>query len=323
MASTSEVILPIGTQKHDPAWKHCLMIRSGGRTKLKCVYCSKLFLGGGIHRIKEHLARQKGNASCCPRVPTEVQDAMLHSLEGAAARKRKKLKLADELNKLHPTASSHPDHETDDSALQAIPINNVLDFSGTVSAEVREENAVKAPEKVRKRRGRKRASPQLLPPLVTAGEVTVPPLKSTSGSAVGKELVFMAIGRFLYEAGVPLDSVNSVYFQPMIDAISSAAPGLESQQLKVKAFDPISIDNMDTVDDWVVEKSGPLSGATDYPNWMDVNQPINNVVSPVNSSDEEIEAFFSGLDEEMIQAAAQYTADDDSIKEDDENPPFE
>lgn len=120
--------------------------------------------------------------------------------------------------------------------------------------------------------------------------------------------------------------------------------------MKVKAFDPISIDNMDTVDDWVVEKSGPLSGATDYPNWMDVNQPINNVVSPVNSSDEEIEAFFSGkfpfyinvaiiiahptqleiitilltgLDEEMIQAAAQYTADDDSIKEDDENPPFE
>ncbi|OAY68122.1 hypothetical protein ACMD2_11646, partial [Ananas comosus] len=137
MASTSEVILPIGTQKHDPAWKHCLMIRSGGRTKLKCVYCSKLFLGGGIHRIKEHLARQKGNASCCPRVPTE-----------------------------------------------AIPINNVLDFSGTGSAEVREENAVKAPEKVRKRRGRKRASPQLLPRLVTAGEVTVPPLKSTSGSAV-------------------------------------------------------------------------------------------------------------------------------------------
>lgn len=104
----------------------------------------------------------------------------------------------------------------------------MLDFAGAVSAEVREEHAVKAPEKVRKRRGRKRASPQLLPPLVTAGEVTVPPLKSTSGSAVGKELVFMAIGRFLYEAGVPLDSVNSVYFQPMIDAISSAAPGLES-----------------------------------------------------------------------------------------------
>ncbi|KAM0928072.1 hypothetical protein ACQ4PT_002256 [Festuca glaucescens] len=37
-----------------------------------------------------------------------------------------------------------------------------------------------------------------------------------------KEKVCIAVGRFLYDAGVPLEAVNSVHLQPMIDAIASA-----------------------------------------------------------------------------------------------------
>ncbi|XP_038980983.1 uncharacterized protein LOC103704145 [Phoenix dactylifera] len=225
MASASEIILPIGTQKHDPAWKHCLMIRSGGRTKLKCMYCMKPFQGGGIHRIKEHLARHKGNASCCPKVPPEVQVAMQQSLEGAAVRKKKKLKLPEEVKKVN-SSNNQAEGDQVEAALQMIPVPEMLGDIAPVQVEVREEGMPK--ERGRKKRARYTSPPPPppLPPLLTALEVGVP-IKPGSGATVDKDQVYMAIGRFLYEAGVPLDAVNSVYFQPMLDAIASAGPGLE------------------------------------------------------------------------------------------------
>ncbi|XP_020571096.1 uncharacterized protein LOC110018198 isoform X2 [Phalaenopsis equestris] len=210
MMTTSEIVLPIGNQKHDPAWKHCLMIRSNGRTKLKCIYCMKLFLGGGIHRIKEHLARHKGNAACCPKVPLEVQHAMQHSLDGAAIRKKRKIKLADEI----------------------VPLNEMLDL-GTVQMEAKEDSCVtplpraaKSAERGRKRRT-KNSSMNHMGPSSTLGNDGSWVNRSSLVQAVDKEQVYHSIGRFLYEAGVPLEAVNSVYFQPMVEAIAAFGPGLE------------------------------------------------------------------------------------------------
>ena len=64
MGSDLEAI-PIASRKQDPAWKHCQMFKNGERVQSKCVYCGKIFEGGGIHRIKEHLSGQKGDAATC------------------------------------------------------------------------------------------------------------------------------------------------------------------------------------------------------------------------------------------------------------------
>ena len=94
--------IPITSQKHDPAWKHCQMFRNGERAQLKCIYCSKLFKGGGIHRIKEHLAGQKGNASTCTRVPPDVRVLMQQSLDGVMVKKRNRQKLDEEITNINP-----------------------------------------------------------------------------------------------------------------------------------------------------------------------------------------------------------------------------
>ncbi|KAD7480115.1 hypothetical protein E3N88_03251 [Mikania micrantha] len=96
MASDLELV-PVNSQKHDPAWKHCHMYKSGDKVQLKCIYCGKMFKGGGIHRIKEHLAGQKGNASSCLRVQPDVRLMMQESLNGVVVKKRKKQKLAEEI----------------------------------------------------------------------------------------------------------------------------------------------------------------------------------------------------------------------------------
>lgn len=215
MASDFEPV-PVTPQKHDPAWKHCQMYKNGDKVLLKCVYCGKTFKGGGIHRIKEHLAGQKGNASTCLRVPPDIRLLMQESLDGVVIKKRKKQKITEEIIKINPIDESDSfAHQSDMNFFH--PSVVMSDSSFLVSQE---EGTVKKLAG-RKRRGRPRnESPLSVPEGVPISGVTLG-LKRVS------DPVHMAIGRFLYDVGVPLGSAaNSVYFQPMIDAIASHGPGV-------------------------------------------------------------------------------------------------
>lgn len=207
--------IPITSQKHDPAWKHCLMYKNGDRIQLKCVYCGKMFKGGGIHRIKEHLAGHKGNASTCLRVPPDVRLTMQESLDGVVVKKRKKQKIAEEITSTALVAT-----ETDTFGNQCdIDVNTGLQLIGvpstiepTSSLLVNNEGTVNSSGD-RRKRGRPKLSS------VNANDVVVNGVEY--GARRMSNNIHMAIGRFLYDIGAPLDAVNSVYFQPMVDAIAS------------------------------------------------------------------------------------------------------
>ncbi|XP_047071819.1 uncharacterized protein LOC124680822 [Lolium rigidum] len=89
------------------------------------------------------------------------------------------------------------------------------------------------------------------------------------------------------------------------------------QQYKAKAFDPISVDNIDIVDDWLVDRSALSSGPTDQRNWMDINQPFNWVETAGLS--DEFESFIEGIADEMVQGASQGNQDDDDDEDDDDD----
>jgi len=128
-----------------------------------------------------------------------------------------------------------------------IPLNEVLDFE----PEPLEQQRTPVPETMRGSASNKKkrkmmtnaSTPQLaLTPQTQQQQQHVPPTPQTnplhqvvmavdavtpaSGhfghAGLDKELVSVAVGRFLYDAGVPLEAVNSVYFQPMLEAIASA-----------------------------------------------------------------------------------------------------
>ncbi|KAJ4719983.1 HAT transposon superfamily [Melia azedarach] len=162
--------LPITPQKHDPAWKHCQMFKNGDKVQLKCMYCCKLFKGGGIHRLKEHLACQKGNASMCSDVPPEG------------------MQMSDGANMLEHSSGLLVNREVADN------------ISG---------------ERRKSKRG-KNASTNVN----SLGTMNV----SLDAKRVNNP-IFMAVGRFLYDIGAPLDAVNSDYFQPMVEAIASEGSG--------------------------------------------------------------------------------------------------
>ena len=59
-------------EKRDPAWVHCQLING----KMVCNYCQKEVGGGGIHRIKQHLAHTRGQIKPCKFVSEELKAEM-------------------------------------------------------------------------------------------------------------------------------------------------------------------------------------------------------------------------------------------------------
>ncbi|KAL0404286.1 UNVERIFIED_CONTAM: hypothetical protein Sradi_2069400 [Sesamum radiatum] len=60
-------------QKKDVAWKYVTETTSSeGRKILTCDFCRTSFRGGGINRMKQHLAGEKGNVASCKKVPPEI-----------------------------------------------------------------------------------------------------------------------------------------------------------------------------------------------------------------------------------------------------------
>ncbi|GAU49589.1 hypothetical protein TSUD_407600, partial [Trifolium subterraneum] len=68
--------------KTDPTWQHVTLRMEGDTQVLTCIYCKESWKGGGIHRMKEHLAKSKGNVRGCKHVPDDVchqMDQLLHA----------------------------------------------------------------------------------------------------------------------------------------------------------------------------------------------------------------------------------------------------
>ncbi|PWA61298.1 hAT transposon superfamily [Artemisia annua] len=187
----------VNPKKHDPAWKHCEMYKSriDGKVQLKCIYCSKMFKGGGIHRIKEHLAGHKGNGTTCLHVHPDVRLLMHHSLNGhgIVKNRKKKQKLANETDSFDLNYINGNDNNDNEDVLLTVTANESVDPSGSV---------------------------------VSNDKTSVVVGRRKKGGRVRKGSVSLAIGRFLFDVGVSLDAVNSVHFQPMIDAIASQGSGV-------------------------------------------------------------------------------------------------
>ncbi|KAG5241741.1 transcription factor/ chromatin remodeling BED-type(Zn) [Salix suchowensis] len=60
------------TRSDDPAWAHGQVV-PGVKNGSICIYCNKRINGGGVTRLKYHLAGIKGEVEPCKKVPPEVK----------------------------------------------------------------------------------------------------------------------------------------------------------------------------------------------------------------------------------------------------------
>ncbi|XP_010532512.1 PREDICTED: uncharacterized protein LOC104808522 [Tarenaya hassleriana] len=217
-------------QKQDSAWKHCEVYKYGDRVQMRCLYCRKMFKGGGITRVKEHLAGKKGQGTICDQVPEDVRQFLQQCLDGTVRRQRKRRKSSPE-----PLPVAYfPPSELDVSVAHS-DVNNGFKSPGS-DVVVPNPSLLAGRTKQRTYRSRKNAFSSanldgsaanisdlmardmgnLIPVAISSVKNIVQP-----SSKDREKTIHMEIGRFLFDIGADFDAVNSVNFQPMIDAVVS------------------------------------------------------------------------------------------------------
>uniref|UniRef100_A0A1J3H8T5 BED-type domain-containing protein n=1 Tax=Noccaea caerulescens TaxID=107243 RepID=A0A1J3H8T5_NOCCA len=221
-------------QKQDSAWKHCLVYKYGDRLQMKCLYCRKMFKGGGITRVKEHLAGKKGQGTICDQVPGDVRLLLQQCIDGTVRRQRKRRHDSSE-----PLAIvALPPCEGETMVIQS-DVDNGFISPGSMDVNVHNEGVSGSRTKQRTYRSKKsgfengsasnindlvgRDMDNLIPVAISSVKNIVHP------SFRDREItVHMAVGRFLFGIGADFDAVNSANFQPMIDAIASGGFGVSA-----------------------------------------------------------------------------------------------
>ncbi|XP_057444720.1 uncharacterized protein LOC130736962 [Lotus japonicus] len=196
-----------GRKKTDVAWAHCFVATEDGKPVLICLHCNKNIKGGGINRMKAHLARESGQITGCPNVPDEVQVKMKESIDECQGKKRK------------------AEQEYKES-------NSIDEHSLTPDEEVTMPQP--PPSKSQKGKDTGRISAFFVPRTTPGAQ---PTLKSVLQSKEIVEKCDLAISRWMIDASVPFNAVNSAYFQPMIDVVCAMGSGYKAPNFhRVRGF---------------------------------------------------------------------------------------
>ncbi|XP_050254857.1 uncharacterized protein LOC126700698 [Quercus robur] len=189
-------------EKVDSALEHfSLGADEKGWNTFTCVYCRQTYKGGGINRMKKHLAGIKCDIGLCKKVSHDVRYQMLEYVKEFELKKKAKKQCQEEMFSVPSTNSDmQEDEDVQEVFSSGLPKKLVLGK-------------------------RKSTNPMdnYFAPRTTLG--AQPGLKSVFQSKERVRQADMAIARFLYDNCIPFNVVNSVYYQRMIDAVAAAGPG--------------------------------------------------------------------------------------------------
>ncbi|KAJ0264702.1 hypothetical protein HA466_0030130 [Hirschfeldia incana] len=208
-------------QKQDSAWKHCEVYKYGDRVQMRCLYCKKMFKGGGITRVKEHLAGKKGQGTICNQVPEEVRLYLQQCIDGTVRRQRKRRRSSAE-----PLPIAYFPPSSEGETTQLVEASDVVAAGGGQRTKQRTYRSRKNSSNnnelanVEDLIGGDMDNNNLIP-------VAISSVKNIASFSKEREkTVHLAIGRFLFDIGAEFDAVSSVNFQQLVDAIVSGGFGV-------------------------------------------------------------------------------------------------
>ncbi|XP_027102739.2 uncharacterized protein [Coffea arabica] len=179
---------------------------------MTCTYCFKVFHGGGIHRMKQHLAGVTGSVTSCPNVDPAVRLAILTCLqENDKKSKEKRGDFGVE------SPFGQPVHEFVGDEVQEVP-----------PPRIREISMNEAGTSLGKGK-RKTTAPTGIHAFFKGGrDSTQPTIKACLQSKDKWQNTDMAIALWFYDACIPINAVNSPFFQKAIDQIASMGHGYKA-----------------------------------------------------------------------------------------------
>jgi hypothetical protein len=169
------------------------------KIKKVCNYCGKTVKGGGIHRIKEHLAHARGQVEPCTSVSAELKAEMQNLLESFQVEKAKTKKIKKDIGKSQIDDAFHND-----------PEGHIPSFEESSSFPVglghRDEH-VSGPSASSLKRARKGLDSFFVPCTTPGSQPTI----DAKWKKIEKELAWECIARWWYDADIPFNATNFAY----------------------------------------------------------------------------------------------------------------
>ncbi|XP_057744989.1 uncharacterized protein LOC130962845 [Arachis stenosperma] len=184
------------------AWKYVALQHVNGKPQYQCLFCQHVFNGGGIHRMKKHLAKITGDVKKCPKVPYDVEKQMESLLKDIqASKKKRKVSFGEEGG-----------DEVEDAIDEAI------------AQEEQEQQRTSSQQGVEGDPKKKaKVIPPMFAPRTTPG--AQPSIKSVMQNKEAIHEVDKRFARWLLDCKIPFNAVMSPYFQDMLDGVAGIGPG--------------------------------------------------------------------------------------------------
>lgn len=187
-------------RSEDPAWSHGKVVL-GAKNSTICVHCNKKIGGGGITRLKYHLAGIKGQVEACKKVPHDVKWQMKQLILDLEKNEERRKKTRHEIGSIGSGGDSN-EGSTSVSESRGRPCTSPTPTSSAT----------------KQLQGKSFFAPRTI-------SGSQPSIKSALAS---KEMIVAArdaMARWWYDANIPFNPVNSPYYLMMVDAIASIGFG--------------------------------------------------------------------------------------------------
>ena len=165
-------------EKVDPAWEHfSLGADEKGQNIFTCTYCRQTYKGGGINRMKKHLAGIKSDIGSCKKVSHDVRYQILEYVKEFELKKKAKKQRQEEM---FSVSSTNSDMQEDDDVQEVFSSGHGLPKKPVLG----------------KRKGTNLVDSYFAPRTTPGAQ---PSLKIVFQSKERVRQVDMAIARFLYD----------------------------------------------------------------------------------------------------------------------------
>ncbi|XP_052107488.1 uncharacterized protein LOC127740515 [Arachis duranensis] len=191
--------------KTDPAWRYVALQNINGKPHYQCLFCLSTFGGGGINRMKKHLAKMGGDIKKCSKVPYDVEKQMEGLLKEIQKSKTSKRKVS---------FNEEGTDECEDAIDEAI-------------AQEEQQTPSQLPTKEVVGGDPKKKAKIIIPPIF-APRTTPGSQKSLKSVFQNKEAlheVDKRVARWLLNCRIPFNAVMSPFFQDMLDGVAGFGPG--------------------------------------------------------------------------------------------------
>ncbi|XP_057739696.1 uncharacterized protein LOC130956704 [Arachis stenosperma] len=192
--------------KSDPAWQYfTVKYDKNNKAQYTCIFCLNTYNGGGIYRMKYHLAKIPRQIKVCNKVTDDVELQFKRLLEENKKNKAEKRKFTSDCydvesereaeeegeapNPVQPPAPATMGDKGKRRAIAATPIGSYFKERTTPGSQ--------------------------------------PALKSVLANKQVKHKVKLGLARWIIDARIPFNAIQSPYFQPALDGVAVIGPGFK------------------------------------------------------------------------------------------------